>query len=163
MKYPQNLKIILLASISVSCILAISTIPVSYEHAFISSSTPNAYESVSSVPSAIDIVFSDPVDIKYSKIVVTGPNGNQVQNNDLHYTNSDHTGLEITLQPGLPNGIYTVSTKVLDATDGHVTTPGIVFGVNAKVSQNLAQSSSDISLRSQYQRLLLDFLHLWHR
>ena len=145
MKCPKNLKIILLASVSVSCILVISAIPVSYEHAFISSSTPNAYESISSVPSTIDIVFSDPVDIKYSKIEVTGPNGNQVQNNDLHYTNSDHTGLEITLQSGLPNGIYTVSTKVLDATDGHVTTPGIVFGVNTKVSQNLAQSSSDIS------------------
>jgi copper transport protein len=144
MRYNKNLKIILLASVSISCILVISTVPISYEHAFISSSIPSAYESIPSAPSKINIIFSDPVDIKYSSIKVVDPNGKQVQNNDLHYTNSDHTGLEVTLQSGLPNGIYTVSTKVLDATDGHVTTPGIVFGVNSKVPQNLAQPSSNI-------------------
>ena len=130
--------------IAVTSILVVSSIPNSYEHAYISVSTPNALESLSSPPSEVDVVFSDPVDVTYSHIKVIDPNGNQVQNNDLHYTNSDHTGLGISLKSGIPNGVYTVSTKVLDQTDGHVTTPGFVFGVNAKVSAN-SQPSSDIT------------------
>lgn len=141
MTFPNSLKIILIIFAATS-ILVISSIPNSYEHAYISSSTPNALESLSSSPSEVDVVFSDPVDITYSHIQIIDPNGNQVQNNDLHYTNSDHTGLGISLKSGIPNGVYTVSTKVLDQTDGHVTTPGFVFGVNAKVSQNLQPSSN---------------------
>ncbi|MDE2590030.1 MAG: copper resistance protein CopC, partial [Patescibacteria group bacterium] len=138
-----NLKIIFII-FAVASILIVSSIPNSYEHAYISTSTPNALESLSSSPSEVDVVFSDPVDMTYSHIKVIDPNGNQVQNNDLHYTNSDHTGLGISLKSGIPNGVYTVSTKVLDQTDGHVTTPGFVFGVNAKVSQN-SQPSSNIA------------------
>jgi copper transport protein len=138
-----SLKIILII-FAVSSILVISSIPNSYEHAWISSSTPNALESLPSSPSEVDVIFSDPVDITYSHIQVIDSNGNQVQNNDLHYTNSDRTGLGVSLKPGIPNGVYTVSTKVLDQTDGHVTKPGFVFGVNTKVTQT-SQPSSNIA------------------
>ncbi|MEO9321628.1 MAG: copper resistance protein CopC [Nitrososphaera sp.] len=122
--------VILISSLlAVSILLAAPAIPKSYAHAFILKSTPADGSSLSSPPSSVDVYFSDPVEVKYSQVKVIDSSGKQVDNGDVKYLNSDQTILTVGLPAGLKNGVYTVSTKVLDATDGHVTENAFVFGV----------------------------------
>ena len=67
--------------------------------------------------------------MKYSKISVLGPDGSEVSKNDPHNVGGDTASLGVSLQPGLPDGTYTVSTKVLSAVDGHSVDNAFTFGV----------------------------------
>ncbi|MGI0073757.1 MAG: virginiamycin B lyase family protein [Nitrosotalea sp.] len=123
------------------------TIPNSYAHALIAKSDPTPSQSLPTPPSKVDVYFTDPVDIRYSTIKVLDPSGNEIQNKDEHYITSDQSALSVSLPAGLLNGVYTVSTKVLDQTDGHVTENGFVFAVGVAAPTATSQpkvSYSDV-------------------
>ena len=124
----------------VSSIILIPNIPNSYAHAFVTKSDPAPSQSLSAPPSKIDVYFSDPVDIRYSEIKVLDSDGNQIQENDQHYINGSQLSLSVSLPPNLKNGIYTISTKVLDQTDGHVTEDAFAFGVGQEVPKSVANN-----------------------
>ena len=119
---------VLSALIIISLIL-LPTIPKSYAHASMIASTPNPFQSLPSAPSKVDVQFSEPVDLHYSKLTVLDENGKQVDNKDVQYVNGDETFLSVTLPPGLPDGAYTVNTRVLSSVDGHVTEDAFLFAV----------------------------------
>lgn len=125
----QKKVFLVLIIIGFSVFLILPNIPNSYAHALIVKSNPAPSQSLPSPPSKVDVYFTDPVDIQYSTVKVLDPNGNEVQNKDLKYLTSDQTALTVSLPSNLPDGVYTVSTKVLDQTDGHVTENGFVFAV----------------------------------
>ncbi|MDR3782820.1 MAG: copper resistance protein CopC [Candidatus Nitrosotalea sp.] len=141
---PSN-KIILSVFVSLFVLAIISGIPKSYEHAFVIDSSPAPASSVNTVPSQIEIEFVDPIDMRYSQIKVMDANGKSIQNNDWHFTNNEHTKTAVSLPPDTPNGIYTVYTKVLDATDGHSTTNAFVFAIGQPIPQNLLNAKTNIS------------------
>ncbi len=124
----------------IALVITVPTIPNSYAHAFIVKSEPAPSQSLSAPPTKVDVYFSDPIDIKYSELKVLDSDGNQIQMGDQQYINGDETSLRVSLPPDLKDGIYTVSTKVLDQTDGHVTENAYVFGVGQAVPQNLANN-----------------------
>ena len=133
--------------IGFSVFLILPNIPNSYAHALIAKSNPAPSQSLPSPPSKVDVYFTDPVDIRYSTVKVLDPNGKEVQNNDLKYLTSDQSALTVSLPSGLANGVYTVSTKVLDQTDGHVTENGFVFAVGVVAPPTTSQpkvSYSDV-------------------
>ncbi len=141
---------LVLVIIIVSSIIIIPSIPKSYAHAYITKSIPAPSQSLSTPPTKVDAYFNDPVDIKYSKIQILDSEGKPVQLNDLHYINNDQTTLSVSL-PSLKIGIYTVSTKVLDQTDGHVTEDAFVFGIGQAVPKNIGNnltknSSQEVSV-----------------
>lgn len=143
----QKKVFLVLIIIGFSVFLILPNIPNSYAHALIVKSNPAPSQSLPSPPSKVDVYFTDPVDIQYSTVKVLDPNGNEVQNKDLKYLTSDQTALTVSLPPGLSNGVYTVSTKVLDQTDGHVTENGFVFAVGVAVPPATSQpkvSYSDV-------------------
>ncbi len=76
--------------------------------------------------------FSEPIELSYSKIAVLGPDGSRFDMNDPHNANGDTASIAVTVQPGLPEGVYTVTTKVLSAVDGHVVESAFTFGVGTK-------------------------------
>ncbi len=117
-------------------------IPHSYGHALVTKSSPSPDESLSYPPNSVNVTFTDPVDIHYSKIAVLDSNGNEVDNKDDHYLGTDQQTLSVSLHPSLPNGVYTVSTKVLDQTDGHVTEDAYVFGIGQAVPQTVTPPST---------------------
>ena len=136
----QTRLLLVLATVSfLAVFLILPNIPNSYAHALIIRSAPIPSQSLATPPSKIDVYFTDPVDIRYSTIKVLDSSGKEIQNNDVHYITSDQTSLSVSLPTGLPNGIYTVNTKVLDQTDGHVTENGFVFAVGVAAPQNTAQ------------------------
>ena len=121
-----------ITAIVVSISLGVSTLPMipkAYAHAYVIGSDPFPTQSLPTAPSKVDVHLSEPVDIRYSSVKVLDPSGNQIDKKDDHFVNGDPTTLSVTLPPGLKDGVYTVSTKMLSATDGHVTENGFVFGV----------------------------------
>jgi copper transport protein len=108
-----------------------SSVPDSFAHPVYVKSTPQAFESVSSSPPAVNVFFTEPIELKYSKISVIGPDGNRVDKDDPHNVGGDTASLGVSLQPGIPDGTYTVSTKVLSAVDGHSVDNAFTFGVGS--------------------------------
>jgi copper transport protein len=131
---------LILVFIIISSVLIIPSVPKSFAHAFVVKSDPLPSQSLSNSPTKVDVHFNDPIDIKYSEVKVLDSDGKQIQENDQHYINGDQTTLSVSLPSNLKNGIYTVSTKVLDQTDGHVTENAFVFGVGQPVPKNIANN-----------------------
>lgn len=125
------------------------SMPNSFAHPVYVKSTPQAFQSVAASPSEVSVFFTEPIELKYSKISVIGPDGSEVSKNDPHNVGGDTASLGISLQPGLPDGTYTVSTKVLSAVDGHSVDNAFTFGVG--LSTKLSGSAPE---EQQTQNLL---------
>ena len=130
-------------------LIALPGIPKSFAHAFIVKSDPSDSQTLNSPPSKVDVYYSDPIDIRYSQLKVLDSSGKQVDNKDVKNIQGDQTTLTVSLPPGLPNGIYTVSTKVLDSTDGHVTEYAFVFGVGQVVISGAGANAGTSSAQLQ--------------
>ncbi|HXX05288.1 MAG TPA: copper resistance protein CopC, partial [Candidatus Bathyarchaeia archaeon] len=143
-KVNTSLKLVIIIFVALSVLVIVPNIPKSYAHAFVIYSDPAPSTSVNTPPSQIEIDFVDPIDMRYSVIKVLDSNGKAVQNNDWHFITPDHEKTVVTL-PTIPDGIYTVYTKVLDAADGHTTTNAFVFAVGVPVPASLLNAKTNIS------------------
>jgi copper transport protein len=106
-----------------------------YAHPVTIDSSPRPFASVSSAPREVVVIFSEPIELSYSKISVLGPDGSRVDTNDPRHADGDTATIAVTLQPSLPEGVYTVTTKVLSAVDGHVVDGAITFGIGTAPAQ----------------------------
>src|SRR2546423_15434643 len=109
---PHNLFVLLISISLTLLILFPNGIPKSYAHAFTIRSDPSPSQSLPRSPSKVDVYFSEPIDLRYSKITVIDASGKPVGNKDAHYINGDQTTLSVSLPAALKDGVYTVSTKV---------------------------------------------------
>src|SRR5215216_7911362 len=140
--HSQIICIFLIVAISFLLFLLVPNIPKSYAHAFVIDSNPSPSQTLKSAPTKVQVHLSEPVDLKFSKITVIGPDGKQVDNKDIQYINGDQTALTVSLPPAIKDGVYTVSTKMLSQIDGHVTDNAFVFGVGENVAATNAGSST---------------------
>ncbi|MFL6407604.1 MAG: copper resistance protein CopC [Nitrososphaeraceae archaeon] len=125
-------------------------IPKSYAHAFTIRSDPSPSQSLPTSPSKVDVYFSEPIDLRYSTIKVLDSGGKQVDNKDEHNIGGDPASLSVTLpSSGLKDGVYTVSSKVLSATDGHVVDNAFVFGIGQAVIPSAQSSKAQFGSQSQ--------------
>jgi copper transport protein len=62
-------------------------------------------------------------------MTVLSADGSHVDAGDVHLVDGDTSTLAVSMQPGLPEGVYTVTTRVLSAVDGHVTDAAFTFGI----------------------------------
>src|SRR5919197_6446504 len=97
-----------LIAIGILVALIASNLPDSFAHPAYVKSTPPAFQTVAAPPPAVNGFFTEPIELKYSKISVIGPDGNRVDNNDAHNVDGDTASLGVTLRPGLPHGTYPV-------------------------------------------------------
>ena len=100
-----------------------------FAHPILVDSDPRPFARVSSTPGTVTVVFSEAIEIDYSKIAVLGPDGTRVDRNDPAHADGDTTTLRVSMQPNLPEGVYTVTTRVLSAVDGHVVDSAYTFGI----------------------------------
>ncbi|HEY7078255.1 MAG TPA: copper resistance protein CopC [Nitrososphaeraceae archaeon] len=142
--YPFILLIILSTLLSISILIFTPfVVHKSYGHAFVIDSNPSPSQSLKTPPSNVQVSLSEPVDVRYSKVSVVDANGKVVDKKDVHYVNGDHTLLSVSLPSATPDGVYTVSTKMLSEVDGHVTDNAFVFGVGkATIPSNVGKSGS---------------------
>jgi copper transport protein len=140
------LPIILLGTI----VLVFPGIPQSFAHSSTVNSSPKPFESMAAAPKEVKVFFSEPIELSYSKITVIGSDGSRVDMNDQHFVDGDAQSIAVTLRPNLPDGVYTVTTRVLSAVDGHVVDGAYTFGVGAGTAV-----STDVSTVKPAKVLLL--------
>jgi copper transport protein len=142
--HPFVLSIMLAASLSISILIFTPfVVHKSYGHAFVIDSSPSPSQSLKTPPSKVQVSLSEPVDARYSKVSVVDANGKVVDKKDVHYVNGDHTLPSVSLPSTIPDGVYTVSTKMLSEVDGHVTDNAFVFGVGkATIPSNAGKTGS---------------------
>src|SRR5918911_4996324 len=125
-------------------------IPKAYAHAFTIRSDPSPSQSLPTSPTKVDVYFSEPIDLRYSTIKVLDAGGKQVDNKDVRNIGGDPASLSVTLpSSSLKDGVYTVSTKVLSSTDGHVVDNAFVFGIGQAAISSQQFSNAQSGSQSQ--------------
>jgi copper transport protein len=113
-------------------VVLVSNVPSSLGHPFYVDSTPKPFQNIASSPKEVSVFFSEPIELSYSEISVIGSDGNRVDQNDASNVNEDTSSIATALKPNLPDGIYTVNTKVLSAVDGHIVDNSFTFGIGTE-------------------------------
>jgi methionine-rich copper-binding protein CopC len=101
---------------------------VAVAHAFLDHSDPKVGSAVSASPKVVKIWFTQELEPAFSGIVVTDPNGTEVDKKDTHLDDSDKTLLIVSL-PKLSPGKYKVAWHVVSV-DTHRTQGDFKFTVN---------------------------------
>lgn len=140
--FHKNLSLVLVLSLTI--ILGFGAIHTSFGHAFVINSSPSQSGSIAASPQKIDVIFSEPVDLRYSNLKVLDSNGKQVDKGDVGYLQNDESKLTVSI-PLLKDGTYTVSTNVLSQIDGHVTDNAFVFAIGQAVLPTNVSSSGPSS------------------
>ncbi len=126
-----------------------------YAHPLLIESDPANLERLSSAPSRVVIVFSEPVEARFSWIRVYDSSNNRVDNNDTNYVDNNPTKLGVTLRP-LDDGLYTVNTRVLSQVDGHIVDYTFIFMVGDATLSNASNNSISNNAISSEQIILPD-------
>ncbi len=131
-KLPFLISIIIVSSISVGSV---------YAHPEIKITEPAQFSNVSVGTTQVIIRYSETVEVEFSTIKILDNTGNQVDNKDTRYFDSENS-LIVTTKP-LNNGVYTVTSKVLSKVDGHIVDDAFVFSVgNAKIPLDLSKEKA---------------------
>lgn len=97
-----------------------------FAHTHLKSSVPADKTSVAS-PSELDLTFTEGLNLKFSGIMVTGPDNREVKFGESSLMDGDKT-LMVPVSGKLQPGTYTVDWHVL-STDGHKTNGTYSFTV----------------------------------
>lgn len=119
-------------------IIIISSISIgsAYAHPEIITTEPTQFSNIPVGTTQIVIRYSEIVEVEFSTIKVLDNAGNQVDNKDTRYFDSENS-LIVTTKP-LDDGVYTVTSKVLSKVDGHLVNAAFVFSVgNATIPTDI--------------------------
>jgi putative copper export protein/methionine-rich copper-binding protein CopC len=99
-------------------------------HANLASSDPAANALLDHAPADVTMTFTEPPDPKLSIVHVLDVNGADVEAGPVHAVPGQDDQLLSPLPDSLPDGVYTVSWRVVSEADGHTTAGAFSFGVN---------------------------------
>jgi methionine-rich copper-binding protein CopC len=108
--------------VRVAAYLAFSCIALSgscYAHAHLETAQPPAGGTVKTVPTELDLKFSEELDLKFTGLKVTGPDAKEVKTENAKLGDGDKTFM-VSLPSGLGVGTYKVEWHALSR-DGHKT------------------------------------------
>ena len=128
-------------------------------HALLLRSNPQANEVLQKSPVQVELFFSEPLEPELSSITVYDSNNLIVDAGDVRIDPNDTKRMTVSLR-SLTDGVYTVSWKVVSATDGHQTVGSYPFAVgnaNASAVKAIQQSSS---AKVPFSALLAKFILL---
>lgn len=98
-------------------ILVVAALPETVlAHAILLRVDPQTGRTLPAAPSTVTLLFSEPIDPEFSRVQVYDDSRRQVDVGDSHV---EDTLLIVSLQPGLPNGVYTVLWRSLSTIDVH--------------------------------------------
>ena len=111
-------------------------------HARLEQSDPPAGAVLTTAPTAIRLSLSETISPQFSVIRVQNAAGQAVNLTDLRQPREDSRVVQISLQPDLPSGAYTVYWRAVSAVDGHVSAGGYPFTVQLPGSAPVAGSAA---------------------
>jgi copper transport protein len=97
-------------------------------HAQLEGTTPERGAVVKHEPEAVIFRFDEPVEGNFGAVRVYDASGKRVDEGDAFHPNGDGPKLGVHLKPGLPDGSYTATYRVISA-DGHIVSSGFVFSI----------------------------------
>jgi len=137
---------------------AVAVTPVS-AHALLVRSSPEANAVLEQSPAQVELLFSEALEAELCSITVYDSNNLIVDAGDVRVDPADSKRMTVSLR-SLPDGVYTVTWKVVSAIDGHQTIgtyPFAVGNANADAVKAIQQSST---ARVPFSALLSKFLLL---
>lgn len=114
------------------CLILWTAAPLS-AHANLVRSEPSASAALDAAPEIIRIWFTEPLEPDYSRITLLDASGSPVELPPSEVDTADPKLLSVVV-PALPDGLYTVSWRVVSSADGHPTEGSFAFGINVAVS-----------------------------
>lgn len=102
--------------------------PITYE--------PEASVILESIPSRVQIYFSERIEPHASGITIFGPDGSRADNNDAAVSPKDSHYYSATLKDA-GEGTYTVSWQVVSLDDGHFTKGAFSFSVGVETASSI--------------------------
>ena len=97
-------------------------------HAQLEGTTPERGAVVKREPAAVIFRFDEPVEGNFGAVRVYDANGSRVDEGDAFHPDGEGPRLGVHLKPGLPDGSYTATYRVVSA-DGHIVSSGFVFSI----------------------------------
>ena len=128
-------------------------------HAVLLRSNPQANAVLDKTPVQVELFFSEPLEPKLSLISVIDSNNVVMDVGDVRVDPYDSKRMTVSLR-SLTDGVYTVTWKVISATDGHQTVGAYAFAMgnaNAEAVKAVQQSSS---AKLPFSALLAKFMML---
>ena len=97
-------------------------------HATLEGSSPARGATVKQQPSEVALRYSEPVEGNFGAVRVYDAEGERVDEGDAFHPEGEGERLAVDLKPGLADGSYTATYRVVSA-DGHIVSGGFVFSV----------------------------------
>jgi copper transport protein len=112
----------------VVCLIALLLPAAASAHARLEGTSPPQGAVVKKEPAAVIFEFDEPVEGNFGAVRVYDAAGERVDEGDAFHPNGDGPRLGVHLKPGLPEGSYTATYRVVSA-DGHIVSSGYVFSI----------------------------------
>jgi methionine-rich copper-binding protein CopC len=113
--------------LTVSLLLSLALPAVALAHAKLISATPAANGTAMPAPTELRLKFSKAIEIRFTKVKVTGPGEKAIETGAAKLDPADNTVLIVPLTSPLPDGKYTVDWRARAHIDGHTTTGSYGF------------------------------------
>jgi copper transport protein len=97
-------------------------------HARLEGTDPPEGAVVKAEPNAVIFEFDEPVEGNFGAVRVYDAAGERVDEGDAFHPGGEGPKLGVHLKPGLPDGSYTATYRVVSA-DGHIVSSGYVFSI----------------------------------
>lgn len=97
-------------------------------HATLQSTLPERGQKLDTAPGEVVFIFDESVEGAFGALKVFDAAGKEVQTGDAYHPNNRGERIAIKLKPGLGDGTYTATYRVVSA-DGHPISSGFVFTV----------------------------------
>jgi copper transport protein len=109
-------------------LLALAVPASALAHAQLEGTVPLRGAVVKHEPPAVIFRFDEPVEGNFGAVRVYDANGSRVDEGDAFHPGGEGPRLGVHLKPGLPDGSYTATYRVISA-DGHIVSSGFVFSI----------------------------------
>ena len=117
-----------LAAFAAALVVALAVPAAALAHAQLEETTPERGAVVKHEPEAVIFRFDEPVEGNFGAVRVYDANGDRVDEGDAFHPDGEGPRLGVHLKPGLPDGSYTATYRVISA-DGHIVSSGFVFSI----------------------------------
>ncbi|GAB4577324.1 MAG: hypothetical protein Fur0022_00550 [Anaerolineales bacterium] len=147
----------ILATIIMSVVLMSLSVRTARAHGTLVRSIPETNAQLDKSPAIIELFFSEPVEASFSTIQVLDSTGKRVDNDDSLVDSANPTRLTVTVRSS-PDGIYTVSWKVLSLVDSHVTAGAFPYAVGNVDPDVLAAASASQQAKISFGEIIFRWL-----
>ena len=111
----------MLVPLAIAAAVTLGSAGIAAAHANLASSDPAANALLDHAPANVTMTFTEPPDPKLSIVHVLDVNGTDVESGTVQGVPANNEQLMIPLPADLPDGVYTVSWRVVSEADGHAT------------------------------------------